>query len=125
MNVPLLYGTGSLFLLGLSQYPPNAAYYIPSIFCIIIWFISILNPCGIISKITSCCVSDKKAKVTDTEEGRQIGANLTFDLLQNPQIKNEKVQRKENYYGNSSISVMFNFESQLQKVQGRYHGYTK
>ena len=55
MNVPLIYGTGSLFLLALSGYAPTNYYFIPSIVCIIIWFISIANPCSLLSRITSIC----------------------------------------------------------------------
>lgn len=81
MNVPLLYGVGSLFLLGLSGYAPNNTYYIPSIVCIIIWFISIANPCSILSRMTSCCTEERSVRTEETKENNERGMELFGNVL--------------------------------------------
>ena len=94
MNVPLLYGTGSLFLLGLSGYAPSPTYYLPSIICIIIWFISIVNPCSFLTKITSCCRNRQKVQSEDTEEFNEMNNKRGLELFEEAvnQTANNNVQ---------------------------------
>ena len=51
LNIPLLYGIGSIIFLSLRGDAPNFGYYIPSIICIIVWFLSVQSPFGLYKKI--------------------------------------------------------------------------
>lgn len=47
MNFPLLYGVGSIVFINLRNDAPNFGYYVPSILCIVVWFIAVQSPFGI------------------------------------------------------------------------------
>ena len=56
LNIPCLYGVSSIFFLALRGDAKNFAYYIPSILCLIVWLISVVNPCNICQSIVDCLV---------------------------------------------------------------------
>ena len=51
LNIPLFYGVSSIVFLSLRGDASNFAYYIPSILCIILWFLSVQNPFDLYQKI--------------------------------------------------------------------------
>lgn len=57
LNVPLFYGVSSIIFLAVREDAHNFAYYIPSILCLIVWFMSVQNPCDVYQKIIDCLVN--------------------------------------------------------------------
>jgi hypothetical protein len=65
LNFPLLYGVGSIVFLSLRDDAPNFGYYVPSIVCVIVWFLSVQSPFGMCRKIVETlidCLEKKPAK---------------------------------------------------------------
>ena len=50
-NIPLIYGVASIVFLNIRGDAESPAYYIPSIFCIIVWVFFVENLFGIPAKI--------------------------------------------------------------------------
>ena len=75
LNFPLLYGLGSILFLSLRNDAPNFGYYVPSILCIVVWFLSVQSPFGIHKKIVDCimgCYDEDQEKKEESEVVVQV-----------------------------------------------------
>ena len=56
-NIPALYGVSSILFMAIRNDAVNFTYYIPSIMCLILWFISVENPFGLYHRLAECMIS--------------------------------------------------------------------
>ena len=116
LNFPLLYGLGSIIFLNLRGDAPNFGYYVPSILCIIIWFISVQSPFGIHRKIVDCLINCLYGKEKEKKSEKFASQDhFVLDVLEENEknmttVEDEGIsKRKENYYGANGTLEMFNF----------------
>ena len=57
LNIPLLYSIGSIIFLALSPTDYNFGFYVPSILCLIIWFLSVQSPFNLYTKLLDCIIN--------------------------------------------------------------------
>ena len=55
-NIPLLYGIASILFVALRGDAKNFSYFVPSILCIILWLINIINPWSYRNKLGICLI---------------------------------------------------------------------
>ena len=56
LNISLLYGVGSITFLALSETEYEFGFYVPSILCIVVWFLSIQSPFNLFSRLVDCII---------------------------------------------------------------------
>ena len=51
LNIPCIYGLSSILFLYLKEDAKNFSYYLPSILCLVVWFLSVQSPFGLYHKL--------------------------------------------------------------------------
>ena len=58
LNVPVIYGISSILFLNLREDADDFSFYVPSILCLVIWFLSVQSPFNLYSKLINCLVTN-------------------------------------------------------------------
>lgn len=138
LNIPLLYAISSVVFLKLNGDAENFGYYVPSILCFLVWFMSVESPVNIYSWLITW-ITNTFFKIRTAREQRRDNSNTKTDNLEtnqdlNPEsmenvnpaeeeqtmkvikrnrARNYRSHRKENYYIGIGTNDLFNFESKL------------
>ena len=71
LNIPLLYGVASIVFLKIRGDASNFSYYVPSMLCILVWFLSIQSPFDFHGRLVNCLIKTFRSLKNNNSESEK------------------------------------------------------
>lgn len=120
-HVPLIYAAGSLTYMYLTENTETNMFslrYVPSILCIGVWILGVMNPFSILNKLTKRIIGIFGYNENEpiVKENGCSSENMGQDLS-NQDNQNRVFQRKECYYNGCGTNDLLEYEAKLTEVK--------